>query len=137
MKVLLPGTSDSVISESQTRLGAGLEQILSYCHITGWESLRDPQSSHQEIHGTVWSKEVAFVCVSHRGKAELLVRAMDGGGWVFIPKYKLLPLYPTFLCEAPASHPEQVTPFACLSFPRQGLAVILSTGEGEGAEWGV
>lgn len=50
--------------------------------------------------------------------------------------YKLLLLYPTFLREVPASHPEQVIPFACLSFPGQGLDVILSTAEGEGAEQG-
>uniref|UniRef100_A0A8C3NTA6 BMERB domain-containing protein n=1 Tax=Cyanoderma ruficeps TaxID=181631 RepID=A0A8C3NTA6_9PASS len=64
-----------------------------------------------------WSKRVGSVCVSHGGEAELLVRATDGGGWAFIPsippKHKSLPLYPTFLCEAPASHPEQVTPLAC------------------------
>lgn len=58
MEVLLPGTGDrlSVMSESQTWLGAGLEQILSYSHNTGWESLWDPHSNHEETHGITWTK---------------------------------------------------------------------------------
>lgn len=87
MKVLLPGSGDrlSVMPKSQTRLGAGLEQTLSFSHKTGWESLQDSHSIHEEIHGTVWSKPVGSVCVSHRGEAELLVRGTDGGGWAFTP----------------------------------------------------
>lgn len=48
IKVLLPGTGHrlSVVSESQTGLGAGLEQILSSSHETGWEPLWDPHSTH-------------------------------------------------------------------------------------------
>lgn len=58
MEVLLPGTGDrlSVMSESQTWLGAGLGQILSYSHDTGWESLWDPHSNHGEAHGITWTK---------------------------------------------------------------------------------
>lgn len=52
MKVLLPGSADRAASESQTRLGAGLEQILSCSHKTDWESLGDPQSIHEETPGT-------------------------------------------------------------------------------------